>query len=361
MKQGALVFVMLVGILAISCAAPATDPSPHAASTIAPTPPPTSTLQSIPTEEGPPTLPPTATLAPSPTSSPVAVPTNTPEPTNPPLVLPTPAPTSTVPVTAAPTSPPTETPEPTPLPLITREAGSTIKWIDVEGPWGKTIRATIVWPEGPGPFPVVVVLHGTEGFKQKYIDLTQDFAREGFIAVAGCWFEGTPFPPNRRAPPEPIDCPNGPTFRGVSSASIPDALTLVNLTGRLEDANPGSVGLWGQSRGASMSLVLASTGAEVKAVVAAAAAYAELPGRREMSPVNYVQDLRAPVLILHGTADNVVAVTQARGYAAKLVELEKEHEVRYFDNAPHQLALFPPTKDDALRLAVEFFSNHLNP
>ena len=247
------------------------------------------------------------------------------------------------------------------MPLITREAGSIIKWIDVEAPLGKTIRATIVWPEGPGPFPVVLVLHGTGGFKQKYIDLTQDFAREGFIAVAGCWFEGTHLRPDRRAPPEPIDCPNGPTYRGVSSASIPDALTLVDLTGRLEDASPGSVGLWGQSRGASMSLVLASTGAEVKAVVAAAAAYTELPRRRETPPVNYVQDLEAPVLMLHGSADNVVAVKQARDYAAKLVELEKEHEVRYFDNAGHSLAFLPATKDDALRLAVEFFSNYLNP
>ena len=110
-----------------------------------------------------------------------------------------------------------------------------------------------------------------------------------------------------------------------------------------------------------MSLVLASTGAEVKAVVAAAAAYTELGRRRETPPVNYVQDLAAPVLMLHGTADNVVAVKQARDYAAKLVELEKEHEVSYFDNARHSLAFLPATEDDALRLAVEFFRKHLNP
>ena len=63
--------------------------------------------------------------------------------------------------------------------------------------------------------------------------------------------------------------------------------------------------------------------------------------------------------MLHGTADNVVMVNQARDYEAKLVELDKEYEVRYFVNAPHNLAFVPPTQEDALRLAVEFFSKHL--
>ena len=109
-----------------------------------------------------------------------------------------------------------------------------------------------------------------------------------------------------------------------------------------------------------MSLVLASTGAEVKAVVAAAAAYTELPGRQETPPMNYVRDLDAPVLILHGTADGIVPVQQAKEYAEALAMLGKPHETHYFSNAPHFLALLPTTKVAALSLAVEFFERHLS-
>jgi dienelactone hydrolase len=45
-------------------------------------------------------------------------------------------------------------------------------------------------PDGAGPFPVIVLLHGTHGFAHEYIRLAQELAQEGLIAVAACWFSG---------------------------------------------------------------------------------------------------------------------------------------------------------------------------
>ena len=192
------------------------------------------------------------------------------------------------------------------------------------------------------------------------MDLARDFAGKGYIGFTGCWFEGNHFRGGGAGPPEPIDCPGGPEYRGVSATSAWNAITLLGAAKRLEDADPERIGLWGQSRGASMSLVLASSGADVKAVVAAAAGYTELPGRRETPPMNFVRDLDAPVLLLHGTADQIVPVQQAKEYAEALAMLGKPHETHYFSNAPHGLAFSSNTKVAALSLAVEFFKRHLN-
>lgn len=54
--------------------------------------------------------------------------------------------------------------------------------------------AAVARPLGAGPFPVVVVLYGTHGFARQYIELAQDLARGGVLAVAGCWFSGAENP-----------------------------------------------------------------------------------------------------------------------------------------------------------------------
>jgi dienelactone hydrolase len=79
--------------------------------------------------------------------------------------------------------------------------------------------AAVARPSG-GPFPVVLVLHGTHGFARQYVELAQDLARAGFLAVAGCWFSGAENPNNPRgaagsgagvnAVSAPIPCPEVP-------------------------------------------------------------------------------------------------------------------------------------------------------
>ncbi len=75
----------------------------------------------------------------------------------------------------------------------------TVKWIRVAVPDRGVMLAAIGRPSGAGPFPVVLLLHGTHGFVPQYVQLAQDLARAGFLAVAGCWFSGSENP-NRVAP-----------------------------------------------------------------------------------------------------------------------------------------------------------------
>src|SRR5205823_5112777 len=155
------------------------------------------------------------------------------------------------------------------------------------------------------------------------VTLAQDFARGGFIAVTGCWFAGTP---GASVPADAIPCPNGPLYKGVTTEATRDVRALVDATKRLEGARADSLGLWGQSRGATMALVVASESSDIRAVVATSAAYTQLGGSGpgcigciggpELVPLPSIQKLRAAVLMLHATADETVPVQQARRYEA---------------------------------------------
>ena len=61
-----------------------------------------------------------------------------------------------------------------------------VQWFRVVVPDRGAMLAAVARPSGGGPFPVVLVLHGTHGFARQYVQLGQDLARGGFRAAAGC-------------------------------------------------------------------------------------------------------------------------------------------------------------------------------
>lgn len=59
-----------------------------------------------------------------------------------------------------------------------------VRWISATAPGLGEMPAAVARPAGAGPFPTVVLLHGTHGFAREYVELAQAFARGGFLAVA---------------------------------------------------------------------------------------------------------------------------------------------------------------------------------
>ena len=47
-------------------------------------------------------------------------------------------------------------------------------------------------PEGTGLFPVVVIFHGSDGFKTNHAEIAKRLAQQGFAALAPTWFGGDP-------------------------------------------------------------------------------------------------------------------------------------------------------------------------
>src|SRR6188474_1200730 len=100
------------------------------------------------------------------------------------------------------------------LGLVLAAAPPAVEWITVPSPEG-AMRAAVARPRGRGPFPVVVILHGTHGLAQEYVQLAADLARAGVMAVAPCWFAGSTGKGARFV--TPIDCTGAPPMPNASS------------------------------------------------------------------------------------------------------------------------------------------------
>jgi acetyl esterase/lipase len=76
------------------------------------------------------------------------------------------------------------------------------------------------------------------------------------------------------------------------------------------------------------------------------------------SPVTYVRKDAPPILLVHGTADAVVPVTQSQTLDAALTKVGAQHELVIVPDAPHTFNLQPKQRD--LRpLIFDFFAKNL--
>src|SRR5580765_1494980 len=84
----------------------------------------------------------------------------------------------------------------------------TVQWLKVAAPGLGVMLAAVARPRGAGPFPTIVLLHGSHGFAHEYVRLAQELGNGGVIAVAACWFRGSTGSGARFV--TPIDCPEAP-------------------------------------------------------------------------------------------------------------------------------------------------------
>ena len=111
-----------------------------------------------------------------------------------------------------------------------------VNWLGVRVPDRGVMRAAVATPSGTGPFPVVLVLHGTHGFARQYVEWASDLARAGFIAVAACWFSGGGGA-EAYAVSAPIPCPEVPP---LAPAEYPEAVRLVDALVQATRTLPGA-------------------------------------------------------------------------------------------------------------------------
>jgi dipeptidyl aminopeptidase/acylaminoacyl peptidase len=84
----------------------------------------------------------------------------------------------------------------------------------------------------------------------------------------------------------------------------------------------------------------------------------EVPDRyRASSPISYVEDVRAPVLILAGANDPRCPLRQIENYVARLAELGKAHEVYRYDAGHGSLVVDERIRQ--MRAELDFVQRHL--
>ncbi len=325
-------------------------------------------------------VPPATQVAPAATR---ATPTRTAPPTAVLLPSTTPLPSATAPLATAirlstlvPTAvPPTLTPTPGPV------SGLTIPDLRVRNYGGGSISIGAVYnrgigytsyritypagelqltgllhvPDGPGPFPVIIANRGyiaperyQPGMDSRvFADL---MAYNGFLVVA----------PDYRGYAGGDDGPN-PFYTGYYA----DILHLIPLAQQLPMARPGKVGMWGHSRGASITVAAVTISDQIAAAVVYAPAPADLaadyarrfaqsggnPGAEtwpfpphenpaayaQVSPINYLDGVTAPVMLHHGTGDAIVDASASVAIAEALEAAGKEVTLYLYEDGGHTL------------------------
>jgi dipeptidyl aminopeptidase/acylaminoacyl peptidase len=336
-----------------------------------------------------------AQVAERPTEAQLASPVATARPSVTATAAPTPAPSATAAPTSVPTPAPTVEPTPDPAAGLTiadlrardfgdgaievgavyrRGGGYTSYRISYPAD-GLRLTGLLHVPNGAGPFPVIIANRGHIDLEryQPGMDsraFSEYFAPRGYLVVA----------PDYRGYGGGDAGPN-PFYTGYYA----DVLALIPMAQALPMARPGKLGMWGHSRGASITVAAATISDQIAAAVVYAPAPADLaadyerrrrqssnrPGDdtwpftpaqdpeayRRISPINYLDGVMAPIMLHHGTADTVVDSSASVAIADALRAAGKDVTLHLYEGGPHTLG----GRQERLYFerTLEFFRKHL--
>jgi carboxymethylenebutenolidase len=207
----------------------------------------------------------------------------------------------------------------------------------------KTIAVERFQPKADGKHPAILVLHGACGLTAHAKELRAtcaSLAEKGYATFLIHYFD-------RTGMKETSD------VKEIKRHFLPWLVTIhdaVDYVARQAGVDRGRIGLLGFSLGAYLSLAAGCTKSEITAVVEVNGGLpAVLSGNAGKMP---------PVLIMHGEADKVVSVEEARSLEKLLKTHERSYEIILFKDQGHVL------KGDALANATQrslaFFSKHLS-
>lgn len=236
-----------------------------------------------------------------------------------------------------------------------------VEWRSVRKEGVGTILLAVARPAGEGPFPAVVILHGSHGFAREYVQMAMQLSRTGVVAVAVCWFAPGSGPGTRFV--SPLSCPaDSPP---MSSHQSRQATSTINAAMRavrtLPDVQGDQIALFGHSRGGGATWNYALQGGDAQAIILNSAGYPDELIRR-------ANEIDIPVLILHGERDGpedggspMTDVGRARAFHGALRKAGKPVEAAFYQAGGHNgLFASPSQQADEVQRIGTFLRQHLS-
>ena len=179
-------------------------------------------------------------------------------------------------------------------------------------------------PDGPGPHPAVVLLHGSKGWRPGYVEIARRFTEVGFAALVLDYYAQIGGADNLSE-----ECLQ--KWDGWRQA-VRDASVYLRSQPSVDGSRIALVGI---SRGAFLAVSVAASIPSVVAVVD----YYGGRGDGAHAPEVEVGGL-PPVLIIHGEADTVVPVSFAHELKAAVLDAGGEVEMHLFPGEEHGFNAF---------------------
>jgi carboxymethylenebutenolidase len=211
---------------------------------------------------------------------------------------------------------------------------------------GKAYASYLSAPAGPGRKPGIVLIHSFNGLEQGYKDLVDKFSADGFVVFAVGW----------------------QTFEKAPSDAVVEQIVrdAVGVLKARSDVDGAKLGLTGFCAGGRYTMLLLPTVSDF----AAGVAWYGFPNAggspaQPVKPIDEIAQLRHPLLMIHGSADQASPIAGIFQYASALQGAGKYFELKVYQGLPHGFMvqngqLWKTDKaDDAYQQMVSFFKRML--
>ena len=206
---------------------------------------------------------------------------------------------------------------------------------------GQSYPAYLASPDTEGSYPAIVLFHSFRGLSEGYKTFSQEFAQEGFVVLALEWqtFEQQP---------------SDETIKQLSQDAI-------NYLKSRSDVSK-KIGLTGFCAGGRYTMLLLP---QIKDFSAGFAWYG-FPKNGNPAAIDLVNELDAPLYIVHGSADRPSPITDIYDYAQALDAANKYYELKVYQGEPHSFMVQGADVNrnaaatNAFQEMIYFFTRELN-
>lgn len=220
----------------------------------------------------------------------------------------------------------------------------------------RSMTATLIAPDGPGPYPGVLILHTSAGLERADLDYAKRLSDQGYVCLVPAFMEAYGITAKTRQQ----------TFTSDADDVYGDLVAAIDTLRASNKVSGGKVAAIGFSNGGYFAMWLAATG-KVDAGVGYYGAYSGAGTDKELKRFQAVfTATSSPVLILHGTVDRTVpvAVAQRLAYIAKTAGAP--YEIELYESINHRFERDLHTDgvkvaaDDAWQRTLTFLGRNLS-
>ena len=214
------------------------------------------------------------------------------------------------------------------------------------------------YPSGNEPFPVVILLHSSGGFKSDYMIryIGSDYLKNGFAIYAPDFFKRHGITSQTRKK-------TWTTFREPIEKELSEIVAIVKQDKKINSKNIFAVGF---SNGGYWATYLAGT----KQVNAASSHYGvwTFKGGLNGYPTKYIKKDCNPLLVLHPKKDKVQQLKHVKSHIAKAEKSCSAVKVHYYDKGGHAwesqkyqggVGYNKDVWKDAVNKTITFFRNNM--